>query len=155
MDLSALADWVLGELRQRHPERSVTTEVQPGLMAQVDPRLFQVAFENLLDNAWKFTAQAEAARIQFTRETLPDGLTAFCIRDNGAGFDMAYSGKLFDAFQRLHSAEKFEGTGIGLAIVQRIIHRHGGRIWGEGAVDQGAAFFFTLPDPEPGSDVVR
>jgi len=99
---------------------------------------------NLLRNAWKFTAEQTQAHITFSASEV-DGEWVFCIRDNGAGFEMAYADKLFKPFQRLHDAKRFEGTGIGLAIVQRIIHRHGGRIWTESALEQGASFYFTLP----------
>jgi light-regulated signal transduction histidine kinase (bacteriophytochrome) len=110
------------------------------LMVNADARLTRVALENLLGNAWKFTGKQAAPRI----EVGASGDGACFIRDNGAGFDMAYAGKLFGAFQRLHAADEFEGTGIGLATVQRIINRHGGRIWAIGEVDHGATFYFTL-----------
>jgi len=154
VDLSAMASKALDDLRRGDPQRVATIDVQPGLVARVDPRIFEPALTNLLGNAWKFTAYADQARMGFSREESPDGTTTFCVRDNGAGFDMAYTGKLFGAFQRLHSPQQFEGTGIGLAIVQRIIHRHGGRVWAEGAVGKGAAFFFTLPDPAPAPDII-
>jgi light-regulated signal transduction histidine kinase (bacteriophytochrome) len=107
--------------------------------------LLHSVLENLLGNAWKYSAKVPVARIRFGGEPMPDGTVAFCVRDNGAGFDMAYAAKLFGAFQRLHSPTEFEGSGIGLAIVQRILHRHGGRVWAEAEVGQGARFFFQLP----------
>jgi len=145
LDLGAMAGPLLEELRQRDPARSLTFAVEPGLLASGDQGLVRSVLENLLGNAWKYSARVPAAHIELFRETQPDGTEAFCVRDNGAGFDMAYAGKLFTAFQRLHSTHDFEGSGIGLAIVQRIIARHGGRVWARGAVDQGASFYFTLP----------
>jgi PAS domain S-box-containing protein len=143
VDLSAIARTVAEELKQSAPSRQVEIEVAPGLNAQGDPRLLRVALENLLGNAWKFTAGRTPARIAFGQEQL-DGAPAYFVRDNGVGFDMAYAGKLFGAFQRLHDARDFAGTGIGLATVQRIIHKHGGRIWAESQPDKGATFRFTL-----------
>jgi light-regulated signal transduction histidine kinase (bacteriophytochrome) len=116
--------------------------IADGLTASGDPHLLQLVLENLLGNAWKYTSLKPAACIEFGR-TVADGEAAYFVRDNGAGFNMAYSDKLFGAFQRLHGSE-FEGTGIGLATVKRIIHRHGGTVWGEGSVGQGAVFYFTL-----------
>ena len=110
-----------------------------------DERMLRIALENLIGNAWKFTSRRDNAKIRFYTEWHEDEV-AHCIRDNGAGFDMDFVDKLFGPFQRLHSAEEFEGTGIGLATAQRIVHRHGGRIWAQGAVDQGATFTFTLAD---------
>jgi light-regulated signal transduction histidine kinase (bacteriophytochrome) len=109
-----------------------------------DPRLLQVVLENLLNNAWKYSSKQGQAKIEFGAKDQNDE-TIYFVRDNGAGFEMAYANKLFGAFQRLHTTTEFPGTGIGLATVQRIIHRHGGRIWAESIVNQGATFFFTLP----------
>jgi len=143
-DLSAIARAVGTELRQREPERRVELVVQDGVTVEADPRLMRVVFENLLGNAWKFSARTEEARIEFGVETTDAG-PVYHVRDNGAGFDMAFAGKLFAPFQRLHGAAEFPGTGIGLATVQRVIDRHGGRVWAEGAVGRGATVFFTVP----------
>lgn len=112
-----------------------------------DERLLRVALENLLGNAWKFTGKQSDASIEFGITHPPGGAAEFFVRDNGAGFEMAYADKLFGAFQRLHTTSEFPGSGIGLATVQRIIHRHGGKVRAEGAVGQGATFYFTLPPP--------
>jgi len=122
----------------------VRLTIAKNLKAHGDPNLLQIVLENLINNAWKFTSKQQQAEIEFGSKRENDE-TIYFIHDNGAGFDMAYAGKLFGAFQRLHSMTEFSGTGIGLATVQRIIHRHGGRVWAEGTVDQGATFFFTLP----------
>jgi light-regulated signal transduction histidine kinase (bacteriophytochrome) len=139
VDLSGLARAVLLELQSRSPEREVRIEVGHELTAEGDARLLRVAFENLFGNAWKFTSKKPAASISFGRAN-----GAFFVRDDGAGFDMQYADKLFGPFQRLHARHEFEGTGIGLATVQRIVHRHGGRIWAEAAPGRGATFHFTL-----------
>jgi PAS domain S-box-containing protein len=146
LDLSAMALAQLENFRQGDA-RVLEVRVEPGLTAWGDPGLVSSVLANLLGNAWKYTCRASAARIELFREVQPDGLEAFCVRDNGIGFDMAYADKLFMPFQRLHSVQDFEGSGIGLAIVQRIVHRHGGQVWARGAVDQGASFCFTLPEP--------
>jgi PAS domain S-box-containing protein len=143
VDLSALCREVVARLREAEPERAVEVAIEDDLVAQGDPRLLAVALENLLGNAWKFTRQRGDARIAVSA-TRGDGPTIFHVDDNGAGFDMAYIDKLFGVFQRLHRQDQFEGTGIGLATVQRIVHRHGGRIWAEGRVDGGATFHFVL-----------
>ncbi len=148
VDLSALAHAVAADLRQSAPARQVQFQVEPHLTAQGDGRLLRVALENLLGNAWKFTGAQAAAVIAFGRQQV-DGQAAYFVRDNGAGFDMAYAHRLFGAFQRLHDQSDYPGTGIGLATVQRIIHRHGGRVWAEGQVQTGATFFFFLPDAPP------
>jgi PAS domain S-box-containing protein len=144
VDLSALAQAIATELRQTAAERDVDFVIADGVMADGDANLLRVALGNLLNNAWKYTSRHPQARIEFgTAEH--DGQAAYFVRDDGAGFDMAYANKLFGAFQRFHSAGEFGGTGIGLAIVQRIILRHGGRVWAEAAVEHGATFYFTLP----------
>jgi signal transduction histidine kinase len=119
--------------------------VQPGLRANADPRLMRVLFENLLGNAWKFTRERADATIEVGSQAQRAGRTVYYVRDNGAGFDPGYAERLFRPFQRLHAASRFEGTGIGLATVQRIIRRHGGRIWAESTPDGGATFYFELP----------
>jgi len=151
VDLSRLACSVVEELRQEDPGRRVEVAIQPGVRAEGDGRLLRVVLENLFGNAWKFTSRCEQGRIEFgtaghaALDPGQAGRTVYFVRDNGAGFDPAYAGKLFGVFQRLHPATEFPGTGIGLATVQRIIHRHRGRIWAEGAVNEGATFYFTLP----------
>ena len=142
-DLSAMAQEIAGELRRAEPERNVEFDIAPGIRVRGDRSLLHVALENLLGNAWKFTSRRDPARIEFGAVN-HDGATAYFVRDSGVGFDMAYADKLFGAFQRLHSHSEYPGTGIGLATVQRVIHRHGGRVWAEGVVDKGAIFYFTL-----------
>jgi len=143
VDLSAMAQDLVAELQRTTPARQVEFEIAPGLRARGDSRLLRVAIENLLRNSWKYTEKQARPRVEFGSVQM-NGERAFMVRDNGAGFDMKYADKLFGVFQRLHSAAEFEGTGIGLATVRRIISRHGGRTWAEGAVDQGATFYFTL-----------
>jgi PAS domain S-box-containing protein len=138
-DVGAIAREVAEDLREADPDRKVDIDVADGLSADGDPHLIRLVLQNLLGNAWKFTGATPDARITVSA----DG-PVFAVRDNGAGFDMRYVGRLFDPFQRLHSATEFEGTGIGLAIVQRIVQRHGGRIWAQSEPGQGASFFFTL-----------
>jgi light-regulated signal transduction histidine kinase (bacteriophytochrome) len=145
VDLSALAGSVANELRQREPGREVKLSIQPGLSARGDLRLLRVLMENLLGNAWKFTSKRPGARIEFFSETV-DGATHYAVRDDGVGFDMAYADKLFTPFQRMHKATDFPGTGIGLATVQRIVHRHGGHIEAQASVGGGATFCFTLQE---------
>ncbi len=144
VDLSGIARDLATELSQRDPERRARFVIAETLTAEGDARLLSLALENLLANAWKFTRTRRRCRIEFGRLRPTDGGPAFYVRDNGVGFDMSHAVNLFNPFQRLHPQEEFEGTGIGLATVQRIIHRHGGRIWAEGAVGQGATFYFTL-----------
>lgn len=143
VDLTRLAESVVQELRNAEPQRNVDFVAAPGLIAHGDERLLRVVLHNLLSNAWKFTARASAPRVELGRVESNAG-PAYYVRDNGAGFDMRYVAKLFGAFQRLHGVKDFEGTGIGLATVQRIVQRHGGRVWAEGAVGAGATFYFTL-----------
>jgi len=144
VDLSVLAESVLGELQRTEPTRRVEVAIQPGLQVEGDPKLLRIVLANLLSNAWKFTGRQPAARIELGLQDDGDE-RAYFVRDNGVGFDMAYAPKLFGAFQRLHAQGEFPGTGIGLATVQRIINRHGGRIWAEAAVNQGSTFYFALP----------
>lgn len=143
VDLSALAGGIVARLREVSPERTVECVIQPGLHTQGDPGLLAALLTNLLENAWKFTGKVPAARLEFSGEE-KEGETIFCVRDNGAGFDLTYATKLFSAFQRMHKMTEFPGTGVGLATVQRIVNRHGGRIWVDARVNHGAAFFFTL-----------
>jgi PAS domain S-box-containing protein len=146
-DLSSLARAIAARLQAAEPGREVTAVIQEQLHANVDLHLARALLENLLSNAWKFTGKVSSARVElgFSAER-----RAFYVKDNGAGFDMAYADKLFAPFQRLHSARDFAGTGIGLATVQRIVHRHGGKVWAEGKVDEGAAFYFTMPGMSAG-----
>ena len=149
VDLSALAAEVFVELQKNEPERNVDWRIEPGLVTTGDEQLLRVLLVNLLGNAWKFTGKTANATIEFgamrnapTQNT--QGTRDFFVRDNGAGFDMTYAGKLFGAFRRLHTNADFPGTGIGLATVQRIVHRHGGQVRGEGLPGRGATFYFSL-----------
>jgi light-regulated signal transduction histidine kinase (bacteriophytochrome) len=142
VDLTALAHEVLAHLKNADPDRHVDINVQDALVADADAGLMRVVVENLLGNAWKYTSKRSEAQIEIG--VLARDHSVYFVRDDGAGFDMAYLGKLFGPFQRLHPTREFEGTGIGLATVQRIIRRHGGRIWAESEPDHGATFFFTL-----------
>ncbi|MGB8993410.1 MAG: MASE3 domain-containing protein [Desulfobaccales bacterium] len=151
VDLSAQAQAIAADLKGADPERRVEVIIEDGLTAEGDPTMLRAVLENLLGNAWKFTGKVPRARIEFGALPPAADNRGFFVRDNGAGFDMAYVDKLFGAFQRLHGTSDFAGTGIGLATVQRIIHRHGGRVWAEGVVGQGATFYFTLPPPAPGA----
>lgn len=144
VDLSALARRIENECREREPGRQVQVTVQDGLIAQGDPRLLSAVLQNLLANAWKFSSKQPQARIEVGSELGAEDDTIFFVRDNGAGFDMAFTHKLFGTFERLHSPGDFPGTGIGLATVKRVIERHGGRVWAEGKPNGGATFFFTL-----------
>ncbi|MDF2631053.1 MAG: sensor histidine kinase, partial [Symbiobacteriaceae bacterium] len=144
VSLSALARSVIADLERERPrDLPVTVTVSDGLSAHGDERLLRLVLHNLLSNAWKFTGRTPEAEIRVGMERR-DGTPVFFVRDNGVGFDMAYADKLFDPFQRFHSAREFEGSGIGLATVQRVIQRHGGRVWAEGKPGEGAAFYFTL-----------
>jgi light-regulated signal transduction histidine kinase (bacteriophytochrome) len=147
VDLTALAQEIAADLRTNDPARQVHLMVAPGLATAGDPRLLRGVLENLLANAWKFTGKTEAARIEVgaAPSDEPAKEAVFFVRDNGAGFEMAHADRLFGAFQRLHSQAEFAGIGIGLASVQRIIARHGGRVWAESKPGQGATFYFALP----------
>jgi light-regulated signal transduction histidine kinase (bacteriophytochrome) len=143
VDLSQIAQTLVTELLASDPDRSVEWSIEAGLETRGDPGQIRIVLANLLQNAWKFTSRKEHGHIVFSRAQ-KDGETVFQVRDNGAGFDMTYADKLFVPFQRLHHPTEFEGTGIGLSLVQRIVQKHGGRIWAEGVVGEGAVFFFTL-----------
>jgi light-regulated signal transduction histidine kinase (bacteriophytochrome) len=145
VDLGAMVREIVDELRRREPARRVDVAVAAGVRARADGRLLRAAIENLVGNAWKFTGKSEVPRIAFGCERRGD-VDAYFVRDNGAGFDMKYADRLFGAFQRLHTDKEYSGTGIGLATCQRIVVRHGGRIWADAAVGTGATFQFTLPE---------
>jgi light-regulated signal transduction histidine kinase (bacteriophytochrome) len=148
VDLTSLAGTIVARLKEANPDRSIEFIVAPQLKCTGDARLLEIALTNLLANAVKFTGPRTSARIEFGQVT-DQGSPAFFVRDNGVGFDMAYAGMLFAPFQRLHKTSEFPGSGIGLATVQRVIHRHGGRIWAEARVGAGATFYFTLGATKP------
>ena len=145
VDLALLAREIVRDLRQAEPDRNVVFAISDSMEVMADPVLMRMALGNLLSNAWKYTGREAQALISFGKEHRAD-VPVFCVRDNGAGFDMAYASKLFAPFQRLHSAREFPGSGVGLACVARVIHKHGGRIWADAKAGEGAAFFFTVPD---------
>jgi light-regulated signal transduction histidine kinase (bacteriophytochrome) len=146
VNLSHVAEAIAADLKKSDPQRAVEFVIEPGLQARGDERLLRVALDNLLRNAWKFTSKQPRAKIEVGSSKGPP--QAFFVRDNGAGFDMTYSNRLFGVFQRLHTVSEFPGTGVGLATVQRIVSRHGGRVWATGEVNRGATFYFTLPPDE-------
>jgi light-regulated signal transduction histidine kinase (bacteriophytochrome) len=143
VNLSQMAGWVIDDLKRGSPDRDVAVTIAPGMVAQGDPTLLRMALENLLGNAWKYSAKVPHAVIRF-EPFQSGGRAGYRVSDNGAGFDMRFADRLFGVFQRLHSSSDFQGTGVGLASVQRIVRRHGGDIWAEGEVGQGARFHFTL-----------
>jgi light-regulated signal transduction histidine kinase (bacteriophytochrome) len=144
VDLSAMAREIAAELRRQEPSRRVSFVIADGLRVEGDPHLLHQVLENLLANAWKFTSRRAEAEIQVRGEER-DGEVVCSVRDDGVGFDMAFAKNLFGAFQRLHAMRDFPGNGVGLATVQRIVHRHGGRVWAEAVPDRGATFSFSLP----------
>lgn len=146
VDLSRIAQEIIANLQAAEPARQLVVEIEEKLIVSGDPILLHVVLENLLSNAWKYSSKRSQACIQFGSFTQPDGSRTFYVRDNGAGFNMTHADKLFTPFQRMHSQADFPGTGVGLASVQRIIHKHGGRIWAESAVNEGATFYFTLAE---------
>ncbi|WP_052736628.1 sensor histidine kinase [Aquincola tertiaricarbonis] len=143
VNLTQLATYVVDDLRRQQPQRRAEVRIQPGLQAHGDPTLLRLVLENLLGNAWKYSGQREHTVIEFATD-VQSGREAFVVRDNGAGFDMRFADRLFSVFQRLHSANDFPGTGVGLASVRRIVRRHGGDVWAESEPGQGACFYFTL-----------
>jgi light-regulated signal transduction histidine kinase (bacteriophytochrome) len=143
VDLSGMARMIVQELKNAEPHRLVDVRIEHTRPAYVDAALFRIALGNLLGNAWKFTSKVPQASIEFG-EALRDDAPVYFVRDNGAGFDMAYADKLFQPFERLHASDEFPGHGIGLATIRRVVERHGGRVLAEGAVGRGATFFFSL-----------
>ena len=147
VDLTRMAHSICRELAASDPAREVQWQIDEGMQVWADRGLMRVVLQNLLGNAWKYTGQTPRAAISFTHSTGADGVPEFCVRDNGAGFDMAYADQLFEPFKRLHAHHEFEGSGVGLATVHRVLERHGGGVRGQGAIGQGAAFSFHLPAP--------
>jgi signal transduction histidine kinase/CheY-like chemotaxis protein len=150
--IGVMARDILSSLRGMNPTRQVRARIDETLQADADPALLRLALDNLLSNAWKYTGKRDDALIEFFAETLADGRIAYCVRDNGAGFDMAYAQRLFEPFRRMHSEADFPGTGVGLAIVQRVVRKHGGEVWAQAAKNRGATFSFTLPPDAPRAD---
>lgn len=148
VDLTQLARSIVEHLRTTAPQRQVEVIIQEGMSTKGDPRFLSIALENLLGNAWKFSSTRKEARIEMGVLEQDEKEQIFFVRDNGVGFKMDYAHKLFNPFQRLHSTQEFEGTGIGLALLKRVIHRHGGHVWAESKVDQGATFYFSLPQKD-------
>jgi light-regulated signal transduction histidine kinase (bacteriophytochrome) len=148
VDLSAMARSVIDELRQGEPGRHVEVSIAPAITAEADAGLMHIVLANLLGNAWKYTARVAHARIEFGALEGEDGRPVYCVRDNGAGFDMQFADKLFKLFHRLHREEDFPGHGVGLATVQRVLRRHGGRVWAQARKGCGATFCFTLWENE-------
>ncbi len=144
MDLSALAVLAAQACRDQAPERNASITIQPGMVTHGDPRLLQLVLDNLIGNAWKFTALVPHAEISVQAAEGSPGEIVYCVRDNGVGFDLTYASNLFGAFQRLHARDQFPGSGIGLANVRRILSRHSGRVWADAKPEEGAAFFFTI-----------
>jgi signal transduction histidine kinase len=145
IDVTMILRAIVAELRALQPEREATVEIEDGLIANADTQLLRIVLVNLLGNAWKYTGRCQHAQIAVGSE-IYEGESVFFVRDNGCGFDMRFVGKLFQPFQRLHANQEFEGTGVGLATVARIVRRHGGRVWAEGHLERGAVFRFTLGD---------
>jgi light-regulated signal transduction histidine kinase (bacteriophytochrome) len=145
VDLSKMVSDIIDDFRKVDSDRKVNVKISEDVRIRCDPRLIKLVLQNLLDNAWKFTSKLPEADIEFGSQE-QDGETIIFVKDNGAGFNMEYSDKLFVPFQRLHETEEFEGSGIGLATVQRIINRHGGKVWAESTSNEGSTFYFTIPD---------
>ena len=143
VDLTAMITAIAATLQKLEPARDIELSIEPGIVIDGDPRLLRIAFQHLLGNAWKFTSRHPAARIEVGTE-IKNGRRVLFVRDDGAGFDPAFAQRMFGAFQRFHSTSEFDGTGIGLAMVQRIVHRHHGRVWAAGKVEEGATFYLDL-----------